>query len=219
MSIGNEFGTTQSMQPWNEVRESRSVEKIEQYWERLRAGRLIPSRCEVDPRELEGVLGNTFVLERIAPGLARFRIAGSHIVEITGLELRQMPASVLFDVHSRLVLCEALESVFDEPAAVHMHLMSKGGFNEDDLQGEMILLPLRSDSGDVSRVLGGIEMTGTVGRKPRRLEITRQARKTLTGFAGSAHGAPRPRVTSEIKQSFESARSSRAHLKLVVSND
>ena len=207
MSIGNEFENAQSMQPWNEVRESRSIEKIEQYWERLRAGRLLPSRCEVDPRELEGVLGNTFVLERIAPGLARFRIAGSHIVEFTGMELRQMPASVLFGIHSRGILSEALEAAFDEPAAVHMHLMSKGGFAEDDMQGELILLPLCSDTGEVNRVLGGIAMNGTVGRKPRRLEITRQARKTLTGFAGIVHGAPRPRIVSEIMRPVESERS------------
>lgn len=219
MSIGNEFKNAQSVQPWNEVRENCAIEKIEQYWERLRAGRLIPSRCEVDPRELEGVLGNTFVLERIAPGLARFRIAGSHIVESTGLELRQMPTSVLFGTHSRGILSEALEAVFDEPAAVHMHLMSKGGFAEDDMKGELILLPLRNDTGEVNRVLGGIAMNGTVGRKPRRLEITRQARKTLTGFAGSAHSAPRPRIVSESMRPLECERSTGAHLKLVVSND
>lgn len=221
MPLGSEFESAQVIQPWQDVRQSQSIAKIERYWEELRGSRLLPSRCEVDPRALEGVLGNTFILERIAPGLARFRIAGSHLTEFTGLELRQMPASVLFGIHSRSVLADALEAVFDEPAAVHMDLISSGGFGQAELRGEMILLPLRSDTGDVSRVMGGIAMTGETGRKPRRLDITRQARKTLTGFAGvgSNTNVPRPRVISQTRQPVESERSSGNHLRLVVSND
>lgn len=218
MSIGSEFENAQIVQPWQEDRQARSVEKIEQYWEELRAGRLLPSRCEVDPRALEGVLGNAFILERIAPGLARFRIAGSHLGEFTGLELRQMPISVLFGIHSRSVLADALEAVFDEPAAVHMDLFSEGHLAQAALRGEMILLPLRCDSGEVSRVIGGIAMQGTPGRTPRRLEISRQSRKTLTGFAGSAYGAPKPRVISRTQTPVESERPNGAHLRLVVSN-
>jgi hypothetical protein len=179
----------------------------------------LPSRSEVDPRALEGVLGHAFILERIAPGLARFRIAGSHLGEFTGLELRQMPVSVLFGIHSRAVLADALEAVFDEPAAVHMDLVSNGGITQSELRGEMILLPLRSDTGEVNRVIGGIAMDGQAGRKPRRLDIVRQSRKTLTGFAGSVGHAPRPRVITSTQTPRQSARPTGAHLKLVVSND
>ncbi|NNE89525.1 MAG: PAS domain-containing protein [Silicimonas sp.] len=219
MPIHNEFEDAKNIRPWKDDRESKAVQKIEQYWERLRGSRLLPSRSEVDPRELEGVLGNAFILERIAPGLARFRIAGSHIVEFTGLELRQMPASVLFGIHSRQVLAEAMEAVFDEPAAVFMQLTSGGGFAQKALQGEMVLLPLRSDTGEVSRVLGGIAMQAAVGGKPRRLEITRQSRKTLTGFAGPGQGGPKPRVISRSPNPVPSERPTSAHLRLVVSND
>ena len=221
MPLGSEFEDAQIVQPWQEERQSQAVEKIERYWQTLRGTRLLPSRSEVDPRALEGVLGHAFILERIAPGLARFRIAGSHLTEFTGLELRQMPASVLFGIHSRGILADALEAVFDEPAAVHMDLMSKGGLSQAELRGEMILLPLRCDTGEVSRVIGAIAMEGTPGRKPRRLEITRQSRKTLTGFAGvgSNYNAPKPRVISRTNAPVESEASSRSHLKLVVSND
>lgn len=219
MSFGKEFENAQSIQPWQDKRQTKSVQRIEQYWEELRGSRLLPSRCEVDPRALEGVLSNAFILERIAPGLARFRIAGSHLTEFTGLELRQMPASVLFGIHSRSVLADALEAVFDEPAAVHMDLNSVGGVMQADLHGEMILLPLRDDAGDVSRVIGAIEMEGDAGRKPRRLDITRQSRKSLTGFAGSAQGGPKPRVISRCQEPVASERSTGSHLRLVVSND
>lgn len=219
MPFGNEFENAQDIQPWRDVRQTKSVQRIEQYWEELRNGRLLPSRSEVDPRALEGVLSNAFILERIAPGLARFRIAGSHLTAFTGLELRQMPASVLFGIHSRSVLADALEAVFDEPAAVHMELVSNGGMMQPDLHGEMILLPLRSDTGEVSRVMGAIVMDGEAGRKPRRLDITRQARKTLTGFSGSTHGGPKPRVVSRSPEPIATERSTGSHLRLVVSND
>lgn len=219
MPIGNEFEDAKNVQPWRRERQSHAVEKIERYWEDLRGSRLLPSRSEVDPRALQGVLGNAFILERIAPGLARFRIAGSHLVEFTGLELRQMPASVLFGIHSRSVLSDALEAVFDEPAAVHMSLISGGGFAQSVLEGEMTLLPLRSDTGEVSRVLGAIEMHGDVGRKPRRLEITAQSRKTLTGFAGHGFSGAKPRVISRSPNPVPSERPTSAHLRLVVSND
>lgn len=221
MPLGSEYEDAQIIQPWQDTRQSHAVEKIERYWEQLRGSRLLPSRSEVDPRALEGVLSNAFILERIAPGLARFRIAGSHLTEITGLELRQMPASVLFGIHSRSVLADALEAVFDEPAAVHMELISASGYAQAELRGEMILLPLRSDTGDVSRVIGGLSMDGEAGRKPRRLDITRQSRKTLTGFAGvgSNFNGPKPRVITRTNAPVESERPSGAHLKLVVSND
>ena len=164
-----------------------ALDKIESYWNEVRAKRLVPSRCEIDPRGLEGVLGNAFILERIACGLARFRIAGSHLAHLTGLELRQMPVSALFQPASRDILSEALTSVFDDPAIVRMRLMSASGFGRDKLSGEMILLPLRSDLGDIDRVLGGILLEGRVGRTPRRLEILSQARQSLTGYAGPQH--------------------------------
>lgn len=167
-----------------------ALDKIERYWNVTRSNRLVPSRCEIDPRGLEGVLGNAFILERITGGLARFRIAGSHITELTGLELRQMPISALFTPTSREVLSDALVATFEDPATVRMRIESKGGFGRQALSGEMILMPLRSDMGQIDRVLGGIVMDGKIGRTPRRLEITSQSRQSLVGYAGPAHSAP-----------------------------
>ena len=188
-----------------------ALAKIEGYWEQVRARRLVPSRCEIDPRGLEGVLAHAFILERIAGGLARFRIAGSHLADLAGLELRQMPASALFLPASREILSEALTAVFEEPSAIRMTLTSPAGFGREALEGEMTLLPLRSDLGDIDRVLGGLVLTGRTGRTPRRLEITGQTRRSLVGYAGPAHlgealfgspaTAPKP---TEIKRNKKS---------------
>lgn len=195
--------------------------KIKRYWNGVRGNRLVPSRCEIDPRGLDGVLGHAFVLERVTGGLARFRIAGSHISDLTGVEMRQMPVSALFLPASREILADALVSVFDDPAMVRLSITSTGGFGRPKLAGEMILLPLRSDLGDIDRVLGGIVMDGATGRGPRRLDIVSQSRTALTGFAGPAHGTttpvelPKRRVTADLPAPAPRG----SHLRLVVSND
>ncbi len=201
------------------------MDRIESYWNEIRGNRLVPSRCEVDPRGLEGVLSHAFILERISGGLARFRIAGSHLTELTGLELRQMPLSALFLPGSREILSDALEAVFDEPASVRFQVTSPAGFGRNALRGEMVMLPLRSDLGDVDRVLGGLIFDGKVGRTPRRIEIENQTRKSLTGYAGPAHVEPpqptRPERHPERSATPEPATTGRVHghLRLIVSND
>lgn len=165
-------------------RYGQQIAKVERYWNSVRNGRLVPSRCEIDPRGLDGVLDSAFILERIAGGLARFRIAGSSLNQFTGLELRHMPISSLFLPDSRAVLSEALNATFDEPAIVRMSLVAPTGFGRDHLEGEMILLPLRSDLGDIDRVLGAMTLGGRIGRTPRRVEIVSQERQSLVGYAG-----------------------------------
>ena len=65
-------------------------------------------------------------------------------------------------------------------------MASPAGFGRARLEGEMILAPLRSDLGDIDRVLGGIAYDGRVGRTPRRIEILGQERPSMTGYAGPA---------------------------------
>ena len=208
-------------------RVNSKIDRIASYWNSVRGTRLVPSRCEIDPRGLDGILGHAFILERITGGLARFRIAGSHLTELTGLELRQMPLSALFLPSSREILADALEAVFDEPAIVRMGISSPGGFGRPPLQGELILLPLRSDLGDIDRVLGGIVFEGRIGRSQRRIEIVSQSRKSLTGYAGPMHSGLRPeRLNPATPMRTESTgllphdrRIARGHLRLVVSNE
>ena len=189
------------------------MSRVESYWERKRADRLVPSRAEIDPRGLEGVLAQAFVLERISTGLARFRVAGSHLADLMGLEVRGMPISSVFVPDSREVLSDAIAAVFDDPSVVHLSLSSEGGFGRPALQGEMILLPLRSDLGDISRVLGAVQMSGRPGRAPRRLIVAGQSRRGLTGHGGSAFTIP-PRDLSQGRD----RRGAHPHLRLVADN-
>lgn len=194
----------------------KALARIEAYWTEVRAGRLVPARSEIDPRGLEGVLGHAFILERLTTGLARLRIAGAHMTELLGMEARGLPMSTIFAPESRETLAEAMEAVFDEPATVRFSLVSEGGIGRARLTGGLVFLPLRSDLGDITRVLGGISLQGTIGRTPRRLEITGQSRRSLVGYAarpGEATG-----LSGRFPERKPTARKRSDHLRLVVAN-
>ena len=158
--------------------------QVEAHWEDVRARRLVPARNEILPQSLQGALSHVFILERISTRLARFRIAGSHLTTLLGTEVRGLPVSAIFDAASRDTLAGAMEAVFDDPAVVRLELTASKGFGRPELTGDMALMPLRSDLGEISRVLGVLAMSGDIGRSPRRLEITGQSRRGLVGFAG-----------------------------------
>ena len=178
------------------ARRHPALVQVEGYWEALKGGRLVPDRAEVDPRGLAGALEHAFIVERIAPGLARFRVAGMHLSDLMGLEVRGMPISATFTPDGRPELSRALEAAFNEPARIRMFLKGEDGIGRPALLGEMALLPLRADAGEVSRALGCLVMEGRIGRQPRRLSVTGVEQKSLTGYADGG-AMPQPRPASE----------------------
>lgn len=145
--------------------------QIEGYWNALRGTRPMPLRSEVDPRGLKGALEYCFVLERIAPGLARMRVAGSHMGDLMGMEVRGMPISSFLMPNARQEFGEMLEEVFETPATATVHLRAETSFGRPPMAGRMVLMPVRSDLGDTSRILGGFVTDGTLGRVPRRFSV------------------------------------------------
>lgn len=153
--------------------------EIEAYWEALRDVRDMPARSEVDPRGIEMALRHAFILERMAPGMARIRVAGSLVSDAMGMEVRGMPISALISGASRDEFRAVLEDVFHNPAKARLRLSAERGFGRPDLNAEMLLLPLRSGRGDVSRILGGMEFTGQIGSRPRRFNLTSSFLRSL----------------------------------------
>ncbi|UWR17076.1 PAS domain-containing protein [Sulfitobacter sp. M368] len=199
------------------------ISQVEAYWEALRAGRLLPKRSEVDPRGLESSLEHAFILERIAPGIARLRIAGSHLGALMGMEVRGMPLTALLTPDTRSVLSEKIEEVCQMPAVCTLRLAAEDSAGRPALEARMLLLPLKSDLGDVSRVLGCWVTQGEIGLAPRRFEvITHQMQPLLTGtplkpFLPPLAPAPRPKM--QPRGTPPQTGLSRGHLRLVTSND
>jgi hypothetical protein len=154
--------------------------EVRGYWEGLRCGDRPPSRSEVDPRGLAGALENSFVIERVAPGIARFRIAGMHLGEIMGMDVRGMPVLSLIDPPARATFRVALEAVFAGPSILEMALEAERGIGRPRLEARLLLLPLRDRTGATALALGCLATDGKIGRAPRRLAIAQHRLTALT---------------------------------------
>ncbi len=153
------------------VRPGHIVLSLRKYWDSLRDGRAIPYRSDVEPRGMRPALDYAFILERIAPGAARFRLAGRHLVELMGMEVRGMPFCSLLNPSSRGRLSDVLESVLRAPQIAELRLHAEAEYARPALQARILLLPLRSDLGDVTRILGCMVAEGEIGRTPRRFDM------------------------------------------------
>lgn len=164
-------GNITSMSQFTETKRYSSLRQVAQYWQDLRRGQLVPFRSEVDPRGIEEALPYAFIAERVASGLARLRIAGTHLADLMGMDVRGMPLSTLFTSEARRTLQDTLIAVFDRPSIATVTLRSPASLGRPAIEAKLILLPLRNDMGDVARVLGCLEATGRVGATPRRFDI------------------------------------------------
>jgi hypothetical protein len=159
---------------------SRAVQEMDCYWQALADGRLMPRRAEIDPRGLVGALDRTFLLERIAQGQARFRVAGSRLSTILEMELRGLPLSTLFHPAARPELAEALAAVFEEPARLSLNLDGSGPLGLRNGQAECLILPLRDDGGAVTRAIGCLDWPDKA--PPQRFRIRQARPRTLIGY-------------------------------------
>jgi len=174
-------GNVISLNPVRSQIQFPAIGRVESYWEGLRDTRMMPTRAEVDPRGIADVLEYAFILEKLAPGLARIRLAGMHLNELMGMEVRGMPITALFLPEARRELQRVTEEVMRGPAAVRLSLGSDVGYTRPPIEGRMILLPLRDEEGQVARLLGALQTRGEIGRGPRRFSIRDIETKALTG--------------------------------------
>ena len=145
---------------------------------------MVPARARIDPRGLESALSNAFILERVAPRVARFRLAGTHLSDLMGMEVRGMPLTALMLPDARDFAGEMLERAFDGPARVTLTLTGERGIGRGPMEARMALFPLIDEEGRVSRVLGALQAQGAVGRQPRRFAIVEARADAVAGPSG-----------------------------------
>jgi hypothetical protein len=170
-----------------------ALSQVEAYWEALRGTRLVPKRSDIDPRGIESALEYTFVVERIAPGMARIRIAGSHLSDLMGMEVRGMPLTSLITPSGRRQVNDLIEDVCQRPALCEMRLNADTTITKSHLDARMLLLPMKSDLGDVSRILGCFVARGDIGVAPRRFDVIGAKIRPLT----ASSMAPPPPMQDE----------------------
>ncbi|MDF1707320.1 MAG: PAS domain-containing protein [Paracoccaceae bacterium] len=176
------------------------VSMVEAYWHALRGRRAVPGRAEVDPRGIEASLEYAFILEQIAPGVGRLRIAGTHLADLLGMEVRGMPLSAFFETEARDALAACLETVCGTPTIATLSLQADPGIGKPVLEARLLLLPLRGEDGGINRILGCLDSSGSIGRTPRRFVIRDRRLRQIGGYDETAGGtAPR-----EVAQSLRS---------------
>ena len=200
----------------------KDIENLRRYWQSMRKNGDVPRRSDIDPRGIDTLLENALIAEKIAPGLARLRIAGQHLGDLMGMEVRGMPVSAFIAPEYREQLAEALSELFERPAIVTLSLTAPGSLGRPEMSATLILLPLRSDLGDVSRALGCLVTKGGIGRTPRRFDITHVR---IDRMDTTAMDAEEPRPVSGMAEPaapYEADRpplaSERSYLKLVRSD-
>lgn len=165
-------------------------------WDNIRNGRLMPARADLTPAMLGRALPGAFLVEKIGPGMARFRVAGSRLVHLAGAELRLMPLSAIFAHEARADLADVLHAVFEEPARVRLELEPTVVVAAAGEPPALDLLPLAGADGPATFALGHLSGVPGFAQRPERYAIVGQSRRTLIGYAKPPAADPQGRRPS-----------------------
>lgn len=154
--------------------------RLRGHWEGLRVGNALPRRDAFDPRALGPLLGSVFLVDWTDRGAARLRIAGQVFARLYGMELHGAPLALLFEPSDRAEIGRMVREVCEGPVAMDLGLRSEAGGGRSVLLGRMMVLPLLDRCGERRLAIGSLEVTGEIGRAPRRFRVERCLRTPLS---------------------------------------
>jgi hypothetical protein len=126
------------------------------YWDTIRGDRLAPERSEIEPGAIRTVLADTFMLDVEADGTHPFRLAGTRVCALFGRELKDTPFSNLWRSPDNALGAEGgalVNAVCDETRPIVGGVAGRT-FDGDELELELLMLPLRHRGRTHARVLG-----------------------------------------------------------------
>ena len=128
--------------------------QIIRHWLALRQDHGVPHRGAVDPTHFKDCLDMVWLLERHGDGHFRYRLAGQAITEVHGGIRRGTDTSLLFPRASLEMFQPRWEAVLDRGQMVRAEGVVRLAGGTKSSRVERLMLPLRSDNGAVSIVLG-----------------------------------------------------------------
>jgi hypothetical protein len=150
----------------------KTTQVLYAYWNMVRNGRLAPRRFDIEPARIGSILPDTFILERLADGTYRFRLAGTRIAERFGDGMRGSNFLDNWEPGDPEALVRILADV-TEKACVRLLAIEASTTDGRTIEIELLLLPLVHTQGTIDRVLGSIaaiedipfDSSGTVASK------------------------------------------------------
>jgi len=143
---------------WGEIgmveMRNRGARKLYQYWHEAKGGQEVPVRKSIQPRGLQDVLQWVFILERVDRELAPFRLAGTGLCDQYGGELGGTNFLSLCLGDCRRTVRSLIDNVVMMPAAAFIEFEAHAK-NKGRMSGEIVLLPLADEQGEVHQILGG----------------------------------------------------------------
>jgi hypothetical protein len=150
---------------------------IRDYWTALcgrgEGGTSLPRRSDISPRGIDGALSQAFLIERVAPGIARLRIAGMDLNDLMGMDVRGMPFSCLLEPAARNGFGRMLEQVLSGQAVLEAELEAERDGFRPALRAQLMILPLAVEPDGRRMAFGGLAMIGQIGKAPRRFHVAR----------------------------------------------
>jgi len=148
-----------------------SIAQVESYWNTLKDPQALPPRHAIDPGEIAKSLPNAFILERVSDQNTRFRVAGSKVSDVLGMDLRGMPITSLIAPDDRTLFSEIVEDMFRMPASARLHLHWSKAETSAPI-GQLLILPLTDQNGKCARAIGCLEYKGRKPKHPNRFYLS-----------------------------------------------
>ena len=138
----------------------KSLHTLYSYWNQVRGRRLAPQRLDIEPSRIAGILSETFMLERIDDGAYRFRLAGTRLCELFGMELRGRNFLEGWDNDDRAALERLLATISEQGAGATLAIEGSSDVRHR-VEIEAMLLPLLHGGNKISRVIGVMSAVST----------------------------------------------------------
>ena len=139
-----------------------------------------------------------------------------------------MPLTSFITPPGRRQISDTLEEVFQRPAVCEIRLSAERAAGKPQMDARMLMLPLKSDLGDVSRILGCLVARGDIGRSPRRFDVIGTKMRPIVTPAAmpqpdlvEAQKVKQPAGFAEASNSFKPAteKTNVPYLRIVKSED
>lgn len=133
----------------------RNTELLFGYWTKLRGGRRVPSRADVEPRAIKRLLPDLFIIDRIGRNRYQFALAGTRLCWLYGRELKESNFLSHWNGPSERQIRDLLEESLRAAQPIAIYAIAETP-DHRTLRIEIIVLPVADSRGAINRLIGAV---------------------------------------------------------------